>query len=95
MKNYLSATAIVLASFCFAASIAKERTATISIPENLDREWINEQDTVRATPAPMPVPNQKRDMGDTSRMMRQDRRTDTTFVPPIDTHKVPTQKRQR
>lgn len=75
MKNLLSITALLAASFCFAASIANERTELSYLKPDEVKELINDQDTTmnrRQPPA-----NRKRDMGDTSQM-RLERRSDTT-----------------
>lgn len=75
MKNLLGITALLAASFCFAGSIANERTEIFYLKPDEVKQSINDQDTTmnrRQPPA-----NRKRDMGDTSQM-RPDRRSDTT-----------------
>lgn len=75
MKNLLSITALLAASFCFAGSIANERTETSYLKPDKVNELINDQDTTmnrRQPPA-----QRKRDMGDSSQV-RPDRKTDTT-----------------
>lgn len=76
MKNLLSMTAILGASFCFAGVIANERTETAYVPNDHVTNLVKDQDTSMNRQAPMN--NRKRDMGDTSRQVRPDRRTDTT-----------------
>lgn len=73
MKNLLSITALLAASFCFAGSIANERTET----NYLKTDKINDQDTTMNNRRQ--APNRKRDMGDTAQM-RPDRRMDTTNI---------------
>lgn len=73
MKNLLSITALLAASFCFAGSIANERTEM----KYVQTDKVNDQDTTMNNRRQ--APNRKRDMGDTTQM-RRDRRMDTTNI---------------
>ncbi|MBL7706667.1 MAG: hypothetical protein JNM21_14070 [Taibaiella sp.] len=75
MKNLLSITALLAASFCFAGSIAKERTEISYLKPDRANELVSDQDTTRNRR--QPPANRKRDMVDTSQV-RPDRRADTT-----------------
>lgn len=74
MKNLLSITALMAASFCFAGSIANERTETVYGSTSQATNLTHDQDT---TMNRRQAPNRKRDVGDTSQV-RPNRRTDTT-----------------
>ncbi len=76
MKNLLSITALLAASFCFAGSIANERTGTVSVSMDQVTNLTNDQDTIMNR-RQNPANNRKRDIGDTSQM-RPERTTDTT-----------------
>ncbi|RYE00176.1 MAG: hypothetical protein EOP54_01210 [Sphingobacteriales bacterium] len=76
MKKFLSITALLAASFCFAGSIANERTELSYLQPDKISKMSNDQDTTMNRQQ-TPKNNRKRDMGDTSQM-RPDRRTDTT-----------------
>lgn len=76
MKNLLSIITLLAAGFCFAGSIANERTEMSYLKSDRTNELVSDQDTT-GNNRRQPPAKRKRDMGDTSQV-RPERSTDTT-----------------